>query len=65
MSRGLHYDADGNFVGMAAEARGEAARELGDYTVAELNDYAEKNDIDLGGATKKADLIAAIEASEA
>ena len=29
--------------------------------VADLRKYAEKNDIDLGGATKKADIVAAID----
>lgn len=64
MSRGLHYDDDGNFIGMAAETRaGEPAdRPLDDYTVAELKDHAEARGIDLGDATKKADIIEAIEA---
>ena len=37
---------------------------LEDHTVAELKDLAEKDGIDLGGATKKADIIAAIESSD-
>lgn len=36
---------------------------LEDLTVADLKALAEKHDIDLGGATKKADIIAAIEGS--
>lgn len=32
-------------------------------TLAELTEYAETNDIDLGDATRKADIIAAIEAA--
>lgn len=32
-------------------------------TVAELKSYADEHDIDLGGATKKADILAAINAA--
>lgn len=39
-------------------------RELESMTVAELKDYAAKHDIDLGDATKKADIIAAIELAQ-
>jgi len=31
------------------------------WTVAELNDYAKQNSVDLGDATKKDDVVAAIE----
>jgi hypothetical protein len=49
------------------KAEGAADNNKSDYedmTVAELKEYAEKNGIDLGDATKKADIIAAIELSD-
>lgn len=33
------------------------------WTVAQLTDYAKREEIDLGGATKKADILAAIQAA--
>jgi len=39
--------------------------DLGKMTVDALTAFATENDIDLGGATKKADIIAAIEAATA
>jgi len=38
--------------------------DLNSLTVAQLQDYAEENEIDLEDATKKADIIAAIQLSE-
>jgi len=40
------------------------AASLEDLTVPELKDAAEKAKVDLGGATKKADIIAALEGSD-
>lgn len=51
-----------------AKAEGEpttAAKILGDMSVAELKAHAEASGIDLNGATKKADIAAAIEAATA
>lgn len=51
-----------------AKAEGEpttAAKILGDMSVAELKAHAEANGIDLNGATKKAEIAAAIEAATA
>lgn len=47
-----------------ATETGEEGRELGDMTVAKLKALAEEKNIDLGDATKKADIVAAIEAAE-
>lgn len=48
----------------AAEADPEAqAPNLEDLTVAELRDYADEHDIDLSGASRKAEIIEAIESS--
>lgn len=44
------------------EPEGEAETELQAMTVAQLKELAENRGIDLTGATKKADIIAAIEA---
>lgn len=35
-----------------------------EMTVAELTEYAKSNNIDLGGATKKADILAVIQGGE-
>ena len=43
----------------------EFPADLDSHTVSELKAYADENGIDLDGATKKADIIAAIEAAEA
>lgn len=43
------------------EAAPDGPAELADMTNAELRDLADAEDIDLGDATKKVDLIAAIE----
>lgn len=47
-------------AGRARPATGPA----GDASVAELRAYADKAGIDLGGAKKKTDILAAIEAAE-
>lgn len=54
------------------KAQAEAAKEasstdvpLNEMTVAELKEYAEKNQIDLGEATKKADILEVIEKAKA
>lgn len=64
MSRHLEYGPDGEFIGMGQPTTNLDAGDddsLDGMTVAELRDHAEANDIDLGDATKKADIIAAIE----
>lgn len=47
-----------------AETEPEAEGGLGTLTIAELRVFAEENDIDLGDAKRKGDLIAAIELSQ-
>ncbi len=43
--------------------RVDSEKSLDKMTVPELKDYAEANEIDLGDATKKPDILAAIEAA--
>lgn len=45
----------------AADEADDGPKELGDMTVNELKAVAEAEEIDLGDATKKADIVAAIE----
>ena len=61
MAKRLKWDADGNYVGIGGnESVDEGGLES--MTVAELRDYADANSVDLGDATKKADIIAALKA---
>lgn len=46
-------------------APGNESEPYEEWTVSELRDHADQKQIDLGGATLKADIIAAIRASEA
>jgi len=53
--------------GYEPKAPGKPAKSdggIGDMSVAELKAYAASKSIDLGDATKKADILAAIEAAE-
>lgn len=52
-------DNDAVFEDLADEETGDNALET--WTVPELKAYADHNEIDLDGATRKADIIAAIE----
>lgn len=55
-------------IGTASQAEEPLAASegsLGSMTVAQLTEYAADNGIDIGGASKKADIIAAIEMAEA
>jgi hypothetical protein len=45
------------------ESNGEDVANLDSMTVAEMKEYAEANDIDLGEAKKKADILAVIKAA--
>jgi len=51
-------------VGSEPAKTGDEGSGLGDMTIAKLKAYAEEKNIDLGDATKKADIVAAIEAAE-
>lgn len=57
------YDRACNMQRIESEEPRQEVIDLTKLTVAELRDFAAKNDIDLGEATKKADLIAAIAAA--
>ena len=64
-----NQEEDPDAEGQKEQAEGEkeentAAPSLEEMTVANLKDYAAANSIDLGAATKKADIIAAINAAE-
>lgn len=54
----LDHDSDGKKGGSLPKATGDD--EWDNMTVVELRNHAEKNDIDLAGVTKKADIIEAI-----
>lgn len=45
------------------ETNGESAANLDSMTVAEMKEYAEANNIDIGEAKKKADILAVIKAA--
>lgn len=59
---GMGYQVDGLEAIEATEATEVA--DLSSMTVAELRAYAETNDIDLAGATRKADILAAVQAAQ-
>lgn len=51
-------------IGEATTEDFSVADPLDEMTLAELKEYAKAHDIDLDGATKKADVLAAIKAAE-
>jgi hypothetical protein len=70
----LQYDADGNFIGLTSgqvtappkpkpappQPEEPDTEDLSEHTVAELRALAEKRGVDLGDATRKADIIEAL-----
>lgn len=56
-------DADGNRVAKE-EKDAELTSPHAEKTVAELREYATEHGVDLGGATKKDEILAAIDAAE-
>ena len=61
MAKRLLRDADGNHVGIGYETEADADS-LDGMTVAELRDLADKRGVDLGDASKKADIVKALQA---
>lgn len=57
----LDHDKDGKKGGSLPA---EPTDDVDEMTVAQLREYADTNDIDLGGATVKADILAAVKAGE-
>lgn len=55
------HDGDGLTGGAVPD---QEAKELDGMTVAEMREYADENGIDLGGATKKADVLEALKAGK-
>ena len=51
-------------VGLIAADDGQPAKPVGEMTVEELKAYAAENNIDLTGASKKDDILAAIQAAQ-
>lgn len=60
----LDHDQDGKKGGSVSKAA-RAEKGVDGMTLPQLKDYAEENGIDLGGATKKADVLAAVKVAEA
>lgn len=60
----LDHDQDGKKGGSVSKAA-RAGKGVDGMTLPQLKAYAEENGIDLGGATKKADVLAAVKAASA
>lgn len=60
----LDHDQDGNKGGSVSKAA-RAEKGVDGMTLPQLKAYAEEHGIDLGSATKKADVLAAVKAAEA